>query len=164
VSRSSSDRQPPRHRRFDPDDRDDEHRALTVAAEANGANDITEGQTMSEPVNYDDLDPGIRWLVKLFNEHGIETCDSGDGVSKEKAARSLDIPHVFARAKAMGVAGLMEGHRIAETMLMLVPENEQVEGMSGWSVQLMYDPATDDTIVAAYGPGPLPDGCRPVDP
>lgn len=30
-----------------------------------------------------DLDPGIRRVVELLIANGFETCDSGDGVSKE---------------------------------------------------------------------------------
>lgn len=33
-------------------------------------------------MNYDDLDPGIREVVRLVNEAGFVTTDSGDGVSK----------------------------------------------------------------------------------
>jgi hypothetical protein len=37
---------------------------------------------MTPTAPYDDLDPGIRQLVRLLNEHGFETTDSGDGKSK----------------------------------------------------------------------------------
>jgi len=33
-------------------------------------------------VPYDDLDPGIRRVVRWLNANGFETLDSGDGVSK----------------------------------------------------------------------------------
>lgn len=33
-------------------------------------------------IDYDDLDPGIRELVKALRLNGFDTCDSGDGESK----------------------------------------------------------------------------------
>ena len=37
---------------------------------------------MTDSVPYEDLDPGIRRLVRLLNDNGFRTCDSGDGRSK----------------------------------------------------------------------------------
>lgn len=37
---------------------------------------------MLEAIDYDELDPGIRDIVRLCRENGFDTCDSGDGVSK----------------------------------------------------------------------------------
>lgn len=34
------------------------------------------------PIDYDEIDPGVRRLVRLLRDNGFETCDSGDGVSK----------------------------------------------------------------------------------
>ena len=33
--------------------------------------------------NYNELDPGIREVVKLLRDHGFITCDSGDGKTKK---------------------------------------------------------------------------------
>lgn len=35
-----------------------------------------------EPINYEELDPGIRKTVRFLRAHGFDTTDSGDGVSK----------------------------------------------------------------------------------
>jgi len=43
-------------------------------------------------MDYTQLDPGIRKLVKLLRENGFETTDSGDG--KTKGDLGLDYPHV----------------------------------------------------------------------
>ena len=44
------------------------------------------------------IDPGVRRLVAFLNEHGFETCDSGDGKTKFEAeepdACALDFPNV----------------------------------------------------------------------
>lgn len=37
---------------------------------------------MSPDPNYDELDPGIRRVVRWLREAGFDTCDSGDGISK----------------------------------------------------------------------------------
>lgn len=37
---------------------------------------------MSDAVPYEQLDPGIRKVVRWLNENGFETTDSGDGRSK----------------------------------------------------------------------------------
>lgn len=37
---------------------------------------------MSNSVPWDDLDVGVRGVVRLLVENGFETCDSGDGKSK----------------------------------------------------------------------------------
>lgn len=40
------------------------------------------GHQDMKDIDYESLDAGIRELVKALREHGIETTDSGDGVSK----------------------------------------------------------------------------------
>ena len=45
--------------------------------------------------NYNNLDPGIRDLVRDLNTRGFITTDSGDGVSKPEFARVLHERHVF---------------------------------------------------------------------
>lgn len=64
---------------------------------------------MTKMVPYDELDPGVRRLVRLLNDHGFDTCDSGDGKSKfgadgkplpgwesesDEFTWVLDVPHV----------------------------------------------------------------------
>lgn len=46
-------------------------------------------------VNYSELDPGIRSTVEFLREHGFETTESGDGISKPQDQRTLHVPHVF---------------------------------------------------------------------
>jgi hypothetical protein len=49
------------------------------------------GERVEPP--YDDLDPGIRNVVRWLFDNGFNPTDSGDGVSKGDAG--LDYPHVF---------------------------------------------------------------------
>jgi hypothetical protein len=99
-------------------------------------------------VSYDELDPGIRDLVRRLNDAGIETCDSGDGETKVATmACALPFAHVFAAAKAKGVAGLIEAHDTAARMATLVPQTEPT-----WTVQVNYDLAEDVAVVMACAP------------
>lgn len=46
-------------------------------------------------IDYEDLDPGIRGLVRWLRDRDFETVDSGDGVSKEGVYDDfLPFPHV----------------------------------------------------------------------
>lgn len=45
-------------------------------------------------INYEELDPGVRQLVRILNNEGFVTTDSGDGYSKDEEARWMDCPHV----------------------------------------------------------------------
>lgn len=50
-----------------------------------------------KPINYDELDPGIRERVRKMREAGFNTTDSGDGVSKIGYMEcALPFPHVYA--------------------------------------------------------------------
>lgn len=54
-------------------------------------------------MNYDELDPGIRDIVRLLNESGHVTTDSGDGVSKPAdwyaSGEAIPFPHVVIEAE-----------------------------------------------------------------
>lgn len=60
---------------------------------------------MSDDLDYEKLDPGIRRTVRWLRSLGYETCDSGDGVTKLAMFNSpaeafeqggiLNVPHVF---------------------------------------------------------------------
>lgn len=47
-----------------------------------------------QPIEYDELDPGIREVVRRLRAAGFETCDSGDGKSKPPEEGS-EMPHVI---------------------------------------------------------------------
>ena len=50
-----------------------------------------------EAIDYSELDPGIRDVVRAMRDAGFNTTDSGDGVSKPKDDMcALEYPHVFA--------------------------------------------------------------------
>ncbi len=55
-------------------------------------------------MNYEELDPGIREIVRRLNAAGFETTDSGDGVSKPAdwyaSGEAIPFPHVVIAATA----------------------------------------------------------------
>lgn len=97
-------------------------------------------------VPYSHLDPGIRKLVRLLNDLGFETTDSGDGVSKVGAiarGHALDYPHVFIAATASTMK------RRAD-MLMRRLRKEGIQVSPG-QIQASYDPADGSAVIALMG-------------
>ena len=63
------------------------------------------------PIDYNEISPGIRDLVREINEvHGIQTCDSGDG-SNYRAGMECALPdkHVFMYFATRGAAKDAQG-------------------------------------------------------
>lgn len=109
---------------------------------------------MSNSVPWDELDVGVRGVVRLLNENGFETCDSGDGKSKfgedgkplpEWKSDNpdfewvMDIPHV-----AMGVPAdrlAVECDRLLE-VLTKAGVKVDTQGLEETpTIQGTYDPA-----------------------
>lgn len=77
---------------------------------------------MAEDFPYEELDPGIRELVKLLHDNGWSTMDSGDGVTKLQDGDDhpgvLPFPHVVGplpadigvREAAHALQELMDGN------------------------------------------------------
>lgn len=60
-------------------------------------------------INYDELDPGIRDVVRAINEWGWKTTDSGDGSKAGEMECALPYPHVVAETSHKGIAESAEG-------------------------------------------------------
>jgi hypothetical protein len=94
-------------------------------------------------MTYDTLDPGIRDTVKLLNDAGFVTTDSGDGVSKPadwyESGDALPYPHV---ACAVSRAAMLdEADRL-----------QQVLGRT-WRVEASYAPIDASYLLFAYQSG-----------
>ena len=50
---------------------------------------------LTDTLDYDKIDPGIRKLVWFLRTLGFRTTDSGDGVSKPSTERMIHRPHVY---------------------------------------------------------------------
>lgn len=77
-------------------------------------------------MDYGQLDPGIRELVRDLRSRGFETTDSGDGVSKPASERVFEVPHV---ACAVDPSSLLAE---ADRLIAALPE--------GWRVEATYFP------------------------
>lgn len=104
---------------------------------------------MSEPIDYDALDPGIRDVVRAINEWGWETCDSGDGVSKPADYEcALRFPHVFAEAQFVE-SMIAEAIELAHLLT--------VRFGPGWYVEANYSTKDSKAILCAQKDVPAED-------
>lgn len=86
-----------------------------------------------QPIDYSEMDPGIREVVRRLREAGFNTCDSGDGRSKPDNERALDEPHVFALCKPEDI--ILESRR-----LHIVVSSWGVSKDVEWVVEANYVP------------------------
>ena len=96
---------------------------------------------MVDDLNYDDLDPGVRELVRLLRGSFFRTTDSGDGVSKPPDARVLDYPHVFVATEARDLVG--ECDRMRRVLA--------AANVTGFRIQGTYDPDDMTAVIAVLG-------------
>ena len=117
----------------------------------------------SLPFPYENLDPGIREVVRVLRDAGFVTTDSGDGVSKwenppewmtedPEGCGVLRIPHVFMVARSGE-----EGVELCERLLMLLElyditaKSVPADGQGVW-VQMTYDPCSPRlTTIGLFG-------------
>lgn len=103
-------------------------------------------------LNYEELDPGIRELVRWLRSLGFDTCDSGDGESKPQERRFLDFQHVFIIVKEP--QNLIEECLRLQTMLKrdhgieLKPSGPDEEGNP--EVGGSFDPANRLATIEVY--------------
>lgn len=92
-------------------------------------------------IDYSQLDPGIRDIVRQLRDAGFETTDSGDGHSKAAEifdGEALDYAHVFCVATP--------GHLVAEAKLLAQALND-LSAPARWRVEGSYSPADDSALL-----------------
>lgn len=90
---------------------------------------------------YEQLDPGIREVVRFIRSEGYVTTDSGDGKTKPPGPDVLPYPHVACQVPVMPSVITHADH-----LRRLMQMGEAIGKVPpGWQVQLTYDPATDHT-------------------
>lgn len=109
---------------------------------------------MSAP-DYDELDPGIRDVVRWLRGHGFQTCDSGDGISKSVEwyveGEALAEPHVFMVVPVdQIVAEARRLRTLVESELGLVV-TQPGEIKIGVTIEASYEPVSDLAIVGLFG-------------
>lgn len=102
-------------------------------------------------VPYDELDPGIRETVRWLNDHGFETTDSGDGLSKFDAEGEpmkgwedcvMPFPHVVISVDAIFL--VRECDRLVRHLEAIGLSIGQQGLDDGIFIQGTYDPALPD--------------------
>jgi hypothetical protein len=95
-------------------------------------------------IDYEQIDPGVRKLVRWLNELGFETTDSGDGYSKSNLGYEdedfLNFPHV-----AILCSKYEEPYYTANRLLEELMEAKLPVGHG--TIQLSYDPFDKSSII-----------------
>lgn len=95
-------------------------------------------------IDLNQLDPGIRDVVALLREHGFETTDSGDGITKDLGNfENMPFPHVVVTTE--------EGRMFHES-LRLYDFLGKADVPAGWKVEATFDPADRSTIIMVTWP------------
>lgn len=99
--------------------------------------------------SYDELDPGIREVVRALRDAGYNTIDSGDGVSKKGThaeGEYLDFPHVLVLSTLSRASTLGETFDMIEAIATLLLEKTG----QPWVVDFVApEPGSDDMIFMA---------------
>lgn len=67
-----------------------------------------------DDLNYDELDPGVRQIVKHLRMKGFRTIASGDGVSKSADSLALPFRHVLVQTAPFALAA--DADEMAKTL------------------------------------------------
>jgi hypothetical protein len=99
-------------------------------------------------MDYDQLDTGIREIVRTINLRGYATSDSGDGCSKPAHPDVLPFAHVAVPSNPLYMVA-------AANHLFLALDNDPKIPI-GFQVQASYDPKDRSAIILVTWPWPLP--------
>jgi hypothetical protein len=118
-------------------------------------------------VPYDELDPGIREVVRLLNDNGFNTTDSGDGRSKkgtEQEECMWEVPNVVilsrrnvlldeadALLELLKEQGVRCGPDLATVEELAGPQPEGTEFEDGVLIQATYDPDGHSAVILLTG-------------
>lgn len=92
-------------------------------------------------INYDQLDPGIRQVVRQLNDLGFVTTDSGDGVSKTDMEGAMDVPNVAIKVDPFYLLG--EADRLYRHCAEW--------GLEDFTIQASYDPVDGSAVILLLG-------------
>jgi hypothetical protein len=87
-----------------------------------------------DAIDYGELDPGICEAVRKLRAAGLNTTDSGDGVSKPADCRTMDEPHV---------------HIVSSGPRMMLRDARRAQDVLGaeWYVEATYSTRDGKTIL-----------------
>jgi hypothetical protein len=103
--------------------------------------------TSIEPLDFSTLNPGIRGIVRLLRALGLNTTDSGDGVTNVAAGMefALDVPHVHCTLPA--------SHPDPFACAKVLAQALRAAGLpvTSGTIQLTFDPEDGSTVLSIYG-------------
>lgn len=103
-----------------------------------------------DPIDYNMIDLGVQKLVRLLRTNGFDTCDSGDGVSKQPEHRFFEHPHVFINTEPETIAGECDRlHALLASVGVLVPPAGPDETPTP-EIGGSYDPAGRLALIHLY--------------
>jgi hypothetical protein len=88
---------------------------------------------LSNDFDYEQLDPGIRKVVRWMRENGFETTDSGDGETKTDMDCAFDMPNVAVHCTRADL--FIEADRLADMIRTHLPRVYQEV-----HIEASYDP------------------------
>ena len=99
-------------------------------------------------MNFREINPGICKLVAMLQDHGFDTCDSGDGITNPqlKIDGAMEIPNVFMTVPPAAIVS--ESKRLLDLLCSRVDfESES----SVASIEASYSPLDDTAVIALTG-------------
>ena len=102
-------------------------------------------------IDYSEIDPGVRRLVRWLNERGYETCDSGDGSKAPEMECAFAVANVTIEAHPASLANCadMLRHDLGRLGIAIVPMGS--EGEDTRCIQAGYCPATGRAWIDLFG-------------
>jgi len=108
-------------------------------------------ESHDDDLDYEQLDPGIREVVRLLRAYGYDTTDSGDGVSKHLLdPEVIPYPHVFVQLERSGMVGEVDQIR---SLLEWRGIAFEPVGEDPWRphLQLTWDPVSEVAVLEVGG-------------
>jgi hypothetical protein len=103
--------------------------------------------TSIEPLDFSTLNPGIRGIVRLLRALGLNTTDSGDGVTNVAAGMefALDVPHVHCALPEHYPAPFEYVKDLAQAL--------RAAGLpvTSGTIQITFDPEDGVRVLSVYG-------------
>lgn len=96
-----------------------------------------------QEINYEELNPGIRRVVKMLREAGFRTTDSGDGVTNNAMEGALLLPHVHCVVASVSM--------VAEARRMLSLFTDAGLDVAPGQIQAVFDPMDGVCTLSVYG-------------
>lgn len=101
------------------------------------------------PIDYGELDPGVRRLVRLLRSNGFNTSDSGDGSKAGMMECAVDEPMVAIEVDPAELVS--EAHRLHALLAGVGVTLGEVGDDGVGQIQASYDPANRIASVVLFG-------------